>query len=164
MLKNTSSSWTRGRKMKIKNNAGLLKSIGLLLLVGICLSGCGLTNLAIKKGYDFTKIKRIAIVDFSSTSGFRNSGDAVADEFVLQLMKRDISVIERNKLNAILTEQNLGQSGRLDPDTVKKIGKILGVDAILTGSVIKYKEEQDQQVYTTDLSGRSVYLTVLKQA
>jgi hypothetical protein len=48
------------------------------------------------------------------------------------------SLIEREKVGAILAEQNFGTSGRVTPQTAAKIGKMLGVDLILTGSVSQF--------------------------
>jgi hypothetical protein len=45
-------------------------------------------------------------------------------------------VFERTKLEAILQEQDFQvTSGRVDPSTAVKIGKMIGVDSIVTGSV-----------------------------
>lgn len=139
------------------------KTILLILIISI-LSGCGLYNVATKKDYDFSKIKRIAAVEFSSNRTYKNSGEVVSDEFVLQLMKKGYSVIERRKIDTILKEQNLGESNRLESSTVKKIGKILGVNVVITGTVIKYQEDQNITVYTTDKDGRVTSQIILQQA
>ncbi len=47
-------------------------------------------------------------------------------------------MIERLKLDRILREQNLARDGRIDPETAAKLGRILGVDAIIYGSVDGY--------------------------
>ena len=46
--------------------------------------------------------------------------------------------MERSQLDAILAEQNLGQSGRVNPSQAAEIGRILGVQLILTGSITKF--------------------------
>src|SRR5438445_9923267 len=51
---------------------------------------------------------------------------AFTDVFVL---------IERNRLAQVLHEQRLGQSGLLDEAQAAQVGKILGVDAIVVGTV-----------------------------
>lgn len=86
---------------------------------------------------------RIAVMDFENNSDWYwwgdNLGRAAADELVTQLMKTGkFSVIERDKLQAILDEQALGASGAVQPSTAAKIGKILGVQLILTGSITKF--------------------------
>lgn len=49
------------------------------------------------------------------------------------------SVVERDKLNLVLKEQNLGSSGAVDPASAAKVGKILGVKYIIIGGVDKFK-------------------------
>jgi curli biogenesis system outer membrane secretion channel CsgG len=48
------------------------------------------------------------------------------------------SVIERKALDKILAEQNFSNSDRANPATAAKIGQILGVDAIIMGSITKF--------------------------
>jgi hypothetical protein len=136
----------------------------LILTAAVFLAGCSSQRVAVRKDYDFSKIKRVAIIGFSSHMDFKNSGDVVADEFVLQLMKKGYKVVERSKINAILSEQQLAQANKLDEVTIKKVGKILGVDAIFTGSVIKYVEDKNVVVYYNDKDGNPTSQSRLQQA
>lgn len=86
---------------------------------------------------------RIAVVDFRNNSDWTfwgpRLGAAAADELATQLVRADeFSVIERDRLRAILDEQGLGQSGAVDPSTAASIGELLGVQAIVTGSITKF--------------------------
>jgi hypothetical protein len=47
-------------------------------------------------------------------------------------------VIERKALDKILAEQNFSNSNRADATSAAKIGKMLGVDAIIVGSVTQF--------------------------
>ena len=125
-----------------------MKKIIILTLAALALFGCAV-RYSVKKGYDFTKIKRIAVCDFSGSYSFANSGDVVADEFVLQMLEKGYNVIERNKVNLLIRERNL------DSTDYSKLGKLLGVDAILTGSVSKYAEDAGRTVYSTDANGNA---------
>src|SRR3989442_12673751 len=48
------------------------------------------------------------------------------------------SVIERKQLDRILQEQNFQQSGRADPASAVKLARLLGVDAIVIGSITQF--------------------------
>lgn len=48
------------------------------------------------------------------------------------------TVIERTELDKILNEQNFANSDRADTTTAAKIGRILGVDAIILGTVTRF--------------------------
>ncbi len=86
---------------------------------------------------------RVAVVDFENKSTWHwwgdKLGEAAADVFVTDLMETGkFSLIEREKVGAILAEQDFGTSGRVTAQTAAKIGKMLGVDLILTGSVSQF--------------------------
>jgi len=86
---------------------------------------------------------RIAVMNFENNSTWHwwgdNLGAATADELVTQLFKTgQFSVIERSQIDTILAEQNFGQSGRVNPSQAADIGKILGVQVIVTGSITKF--------------------------
>ena len=66
-------------------------------------------------------------------------GKGVTDLLVSYLVKDgSYSVIERKALDKILAEQNFSNSDRADADSAAKIGKLLGVDAIIVGSITQF--------------------------
>lgn len=86
---------------------------------------------------------RVAVMNFENNSSWNFWGDmigyAAADELVTQLFRTGkFSLIERSQLEAILAEQDLGQSGRVNSAQVAEIGRLLGVQLILTGSITKF--------------------------
>jgi len=90
---------------------------------------------------------RVAILnfDFSSISNpqllsfIKGGASGVSDILISKLVKKtDYRVIERSRVETILAEQNLGQSGRIDSSTAAKIGKVLGVEAVVFGSVNQF--------------------------
>jgi hypothetical protein len=48
------------------------------------------------------------------------------------------SVIERRALDKVLAEQNFSNSDRADASTAARIGKVLGVDAVILGSITQF--------------------------
>jgi curli biogenesis system outer membrane secretion channel CsgG len=86
---------------------------------------------------------RVAILEFENNTTWRywqdELGDAAADELTTQLVNSgQFSVVERRQIDAILAEQNLGQSGRVNPATAASIGQILGVQVVLMGSITQF--------------------------
>jgi curli biogenesis system outer membrane secretion channel CsgG len=55
-----------------------------------------------------------------------------------KLLSDKFSVVERDKLNLVLKEQGLAQTGAVDPATAAKVGKILGVKYIILGGIDKF--------------------------
>lgn len=96
--------------------------------------------------------KRIAIMDFDYATVHAgvsaifgqdiDIGKGVADLLVTNLVKDgSYSIIERKALDKILAEQNFSNSDRANPASAAKIGKLLGVDAILVGSITQFGNE-----------------------
>ena len=87
---------------------------------------------------------RVAVLDFDFSSlsnpySLPEASRGVSDLLVDRLVRDGtFSVIERSRLDAILAEQNLGLSGRLDANTAAQVGRILGVDAVILGSVTQF--------------------------
>jgi TolB-like protein len=85
--------------------------------------------------------KSVAVVDFTDLQGnVTELGRFIAEELSVELMNnvKKIEIIDRNHLKSIMTEHNFSMSGLVDPKTIKKVGQIVGVDAIITGSVTPF--------------------------
>jgi curli biogenesis system outer membrane secretion channel CsgG len=86
---------------------------------------------------------RIAVLEFKNKAENQwwwNGGAAAAqDVFVTELVKSGkFRVVEREQLEALMQEKNLTLSGDVDPSTAVKVGKLLGVNYLLTGAVTEY--------------------------
>jgi curli biogenesis system outer membrane secretion channel CsgG len=95
---------------------------------------------------------RIAVLDFDYATVHSYSaaifgsdidiGKGIADLLVTHLVKDGTySIIERKALDKIMAEQNFSNSNRADPTSAAKLGKLLGVDAILIGSITEFGNE-----------------------
>jgi curli biogenesis system outer membrane secretion channel CsgG len=93
--------------------------------------------------------KRVAVLNFeygtvqSSVAAIfgtnQDVGKGVSDLLVQKLVQDGkYSVIERNAIDKVLGEQNFANSDRADSSTAAKIGRILGVDAVITGSITQF--------------------------
>jgi TolB-like protein len=85
--------------------------------------------------------KTIAVVDFTDLQGnVTELGRFLAEELSVDLttVAQGFEVIDRIHLKTILAEHKLSISGLVKPNTVKKLGQIAGVDAIITGSVTPF--------------------------
>ena len=83
--------------------------------------------------------RTIAVVDFVDVQGnITELGRYLAEEFSVGLAgaNKGFEVIDRTYLKSILKEHKLSLTGLIDSATVKKLGKITGADAIVTGTTI----------------------------
>ncbi len=72
-----------------------------------------------------------------------NLGAAAADELTTQLLQTGkFTVIERAQLAAVLGEQDLGASGRVTSATAAKVGELLGVQLLFTGSITQFSVQR----------------------
>ncbi|MEM7771865.1 MAG: CsgG/HfaB family protein [Cyanobacteria bacterium P01_A01_bin.37] len=93
-----------------------------------------------------TERPRIAVLDFDFTptigsylSAFPGFAEGVSVVLVDRLVNSgNYTVVERSQIEAVLQEQNFGASGRVDANTAAQIGRILGVEAVVIGSITEF--------------------------
>jgi len=85
-----------------------------------------------------TEKNKIAVVDFTDLQGdVTELGRFVAEEFSVALAGagKGFKVVDRTHLKSIIKENKLSATGLIDPETARKLGKIAGVDALITGTL-----------------------------
>ena len=93
--------------------------------------------------------RRVAVLDFDYATVHSyvtdiwgsdvDIGKGIASMLLTELVQNGTySVIERTQVDRILNEQNLQQDGRADASTAAKLGRLLGVDAIIIGSITQF--------------------------
>ena len=84
--------------------------------------------------------KTVAISYFDNTSGleqYNPLSKGLADMLITDLSNvKSIQIVEREKLESLLKEIDLGEGKFIDPNTAQKLGKGLGADYILTGAFL----------------------------
>jgi len=87
------------------------------------------------------RVLKTAVVEFAERGdlGVQDAGTIVAEWLTTALNKTGaFEVYERLSLSTVMEEHKLGMSGLLSEQDIAKIGRIRGVEAIVTGSVIKF--------------------------
>ncbi len=130
---------TRGFPLSILRGDTVKKLLGLALVLTLCWAPA------------LAQKKRVAVMDFDFGTvqrwweGNWDIGKGISDMIVDELVNdeaRTYSVIERKRLDTILAEQNFSNSNRADPSSAARIGKVLGIGAIITGSVTQFGVEK----------------------
>lgn len=110
--------------------------------------------------------KTVAIVDFTNTTDYYlpEIGEMAAETLsILVSQVEHFKVVERSKLKDIVTEQRFSASGLVDNTaTAIQMGKLLGANYIITGSIINLTEQKStfngygisttQIIFTLDIS------------
>ncbi len=104
-----------------------------------------LASLCAAQGFQGLK-KRVAVIDFEDRAGYGHDiGRGLADMLVTRLVKAGkFIVVEREELQRVLEEQSLGMSGLVTPQSAAKVGKLLGVELLVTGSVSEFGEKRSK--------------------
>jgi TolB-like protein len=80
----------------------------------------------------------VAVMDFESVGSEEHLGKAVAEIMRTDLISTgEFRVLERSQLEKALSEQKLQKSGLIDDKSVVELGKLLGANFIIIGSVVK---------------------------
>ncbi|MEN9243982.1 MAG: CsgG/HfaB family protein, partial [Gloeomargarita sp. DG02_5_bins_242] len=107
--------------------------------------------------------KRLAVLDFDFAStgltglgltGTVGPAKAVSDLLTNRLVQNGTFImVERGRINQILAEQNLGEMGRIEPATAAQIGRLLGADAVIIGTITQFNVEESRSVVNVGFFG-----------
>ncbi|MBI5074145.1 MAG: hypothetical protein HZB62_03080 [Nitrospirae bacterium] len=91
--------------------------------------------------------KRIAVTKFENkvkgTYGSWNIGEGMADQLATALIKTNrFVVVERQALQEVLGEQELGQTGIIKKETQAKVGQVLGAQILIRGVVSEFEQAE----------------------
>ncbi len=91
-----------------------------------------------------TAHRRIAILPLQPINGRSHQGGMILAERLVNRLAGEagIQVVERTHLEKVLEEQKLGQSGALNQEEAKEVGRILGVDALVTGTYLPLSDDR----------------------
>ena len=91
----------------------------------------------ISKSMAREKKTKIAVIEFTDLYGNITAfGKYLAEELITKLFQTGkFRVIERQLLNKVVEEQKLSLTQLIDPESAKELGRILGVDAIVSGTI-----------------------------
>lgn len=109
--------------------------------------------------------KRVAVLDFEYGTVAPNIyaifgnhydvGKGIRDLMVQELVNGGVySVIERAALEKVLQEQNFSNSDRANATTAAQLGKVLGVDTIIIGSITQFGRDDKSTNVKTGAFGR----------
>ncbi len=139
-------------------NLSSLKSstMVILYLVGIFISGnifFPARGLASSEEH----LPKIGIMEFRNSSSVSDLGDVAVESVTADLLKMNTcEVIERRRLHDLLKEQSFDLSGAVDSNSAAQMGKILGLDYLLMGSV-SGETTTHPGYYVTDKNGKSYW-------
>lgn len=134
---------------------------------GLCLVLCSATAAAraaeplkklsarLEKGLKDETNKKVAVLSFPYADGGQSSGSSIIQERLTTFLVDGgkVVVIERSLIEKVMGELKLGATGALDAESTQKVGKLLGVGAVVTGTLndlAKGKTEVNARLIQTE--------------
>ncbi len=111
-----------------------MKKIVLPLLIALYLTAC-----STMEEYKVNQRYLVAVLPFNNQSGDKANDTMLPvarDTMISELHRhKRMRLIERERMDAILKEQELSATGLTDSNRAIKLGKLLNVDAVMLGSI-----------------------------
>lgn len=104
---------------------------------------------------------RMAVSDFENNAGAGSEVNdavrrAITDMLITELAKTPgIQVIERSRIEAIAKEQRLAVSGLVEGATAVQVGRLLGVEKLITGAITQFSFKQSGGIIPLPIGGFS---------
>jgi len=115
---------------------------GLLAAALIVITGCTTAESYARPDYDFSKIEKVAVIDVIGKIRDEGMKNQISDFFVLELIKKGYSPVERAQVQSLLKEQKFQQSSITSEADAVKAGKILNVPMVMVVNVPKISDDE----------------------
>ncbi len=104
---------------------------------------------------------RLAIIPFGNTQSQTSNrfGDYVTESIIGKLNPGKYKIFERKRLDAILREDELMLSDLMLPEAAQKIGKLVPIDALFSGTYTKLKTYIDVSARLIDVTSGEILVS-----
>ena len=99
---------------------------------------------------DYSNLKRnmrvaiFSVNDKVNDRNYRNLKDIIQENLITALVKsQSFTVVDRQQMEALLREQGLQQTGLISEQTAVQVGKMLGVQLAIFGSITKFEVQEE---------------------
>jgi hypothetical protein len=113
-----------------------------VLLGAALLGACSTANIAVNKGFDYSRIKRVAVVRFKDHPKRGGSGEALTSAFEQSLLAAGFDVLD----SATVASAVGGRTGLLDAKAAKDVASRLKVDALVMGQITDFANPRETKV------------------
>ena len=113
-------------------------ALGFIFLI---LTGCAPDSF-VSKETDISAIKRVAVLPFENFTTDVYAGEKMRRIVITELLSEGVDVIEPGEVTRLLKDMEVRSLRSVGVKEIKEIGKTLGVEAVMTGSVEAYGMSQ----------------------
>lgn len=142
-------------------NAVATKNI-LVLLILLCFGACAGSVKYRDQNMDFGSIQKVAVLPFANLSRDEKAADRVRDVYMNMLMATGgLYLLPPGEVARGLSRAQLADRSAPSEEEIKRLGGILGVDAVMTGVIKEYGEVRSGSV-TSNLVSLSLQMFEVK--
>ena len=128
----------------------------MLVLAVVSAAGCASGESFIKPGYDFSAVKKVAVVEVVGDFRGEAAKNQIADYFAMELLKKGYEPVERTQVQAVLTEQKFQASDLTTAEGAAAAGRILNVSAVVIMNVGEFGERISMTAKMVDVEDASI--------
>ncbi|MDE2490307.1 MAG: hypothetical protein KGM24_05630 [Elusimicrobia bacterium] len=114
------------------------------LVAAALLSACAGPRVRIDRGFDFSRVSRVAVLGFPDYPGRGGSGRLLRDALAQSLASAGYDVADPGRTEATL--RRLGLGPLIGPNQARGVGRALGVDAVVLGRITDFAAAQSRVV------------------
>jgi len=103
--------------------------------------GCGSSEGYHRQGYDFYQVNKIAIVDVTGPVSSEAVKNRISDYFVMELLKKGYSPVDRAQIQALLKKQGFQASDFSSSENVAEAGELLNAATVMFINIPEFDEE-----------------------
>ena len=144
-------------KKKVRSKLRLrLRGFYLLTLALFFIAGCATPSREVSPP---TASSKVAILPFYNISGYRDAGKIVANVFVTEMFKSGRFLVEEpGNIAHFMMQERIDTLGEIEIERLKILGKRLGVDAVMTGTVEEFDDGRGgiSSVPTVSITARMI--------
>jgi len=128
------------------------------LLISIC--GCGGPKYFVRQKTDIDKVKKVAVMPLENFTSDEYAGEKIRRIVITELLLRGIDVVEPGEVTRVLKDSSAKSLSSVRAADMQSIGKTLGVDAVMTGSVEAFGMSKGISVTYPEVSIHLILLEV----
>lgn len=106
-------------------------------LLAILIIGCSKSSLKqyVRPDIDIRAIQTIAVLPLNNFTSDNHANEKIRNKINIELLSRGINVVEPGEIGLVLQELKVRSMQSLRMEDMQDIGKMLGADAVILGSV-----------------------------
>ncbi|MHC4387759.1 MAG: CsgG/HfaB family protein [Planctomycetota bacterium] len=128
------------------------------LVVALFAGGCAASKgeSVMRADYDPIRVEKVAIVEVTGRVSGETVKNQISDFFVMELLKKGYTPVERRRVQALLKEQEFQASDVTSDEGAARAGRILNVPAVLVINIPTYKESMNMTAKMIDVEDGSI--------